>query len=144
VVFSFAKINRGSELDGFVKSPTAVRLAHGPELSRRAALRFIFRHCGVLVSTPLANTAFVCGNSSRFASLAFGAFYFAVPILTFYETIKLEVAILTNGFFPQNETVPQKTLSLTLIERKRSMSVVCGPFSVVKNRAPNSEFIRPV
>jgi len=40
------------KLDGFVKSPTA-------------ALRFIFRHCGVPVSRP---------HSSRFASLAFGAF----------------------------------------------------------------------
>jgi len=67
-------------LDGFVKSPTAIRQAHGPEQSRRAALRFIFRHCGVLVSTP---------HSSRFASLAFGAFYFAVPFLTFYEFIIL-------------------------------------------------------
>jgi len=35
--------------DGFVKSPSAVRHAHGPEQSRRAALRFIFSHCGVLV-----------------------------------------------------------------------------------------------
>jgi hypothetical protein len=32
------------------------------------------------VSTP---------HSSRFASLAFGAFYFAVPFLTFYEFIKV-------------------------------------------------------
>jgi hypothetical protein len=48
-------------LDGFVKSPTA-------------ALRFIFRHCGVLVSTP---------HSSRFTSLAFGAFYFAVAFFDF-------------------------------------------------------------
>jgi hypothetical protein len=48
---------------GFVKSPTA-------------ALRFIFRRCGVLVSTP---------HSSRFTSLAFGAFSFAVPFLAFYE-----------------------------------------------------------
>jgi hypothetical protein len=54
-----------SILDGFVKSPTA-------------ALRFIFRHCGVLISTP---------HSSRFASLAFGAFYFAVPFPSFYESI---------------------------------------------------------
>ena len=38
--------------DGFVKSPSAVRHAHGPEQSRRAALRFIFSHCGVLVNTP--------------------------------------------------------------------------------------------
>ena len=43
--------------DGFVKSPTA-------------ALRLIFRHCGVLVSTP---------HSSRFASLAFELF--SVPSL---------------------------------------------------------------
>jgi len=57
------------KLDGFVKSPTA-------------ALRFIFRHCGILVSMP---------HSSRFASLAFGAFYFAVQFLTFYEFIKLNV-----------------------------------------------------
>jgi len=57
-------------LDGFVKSPTA-------------ALRFIFRHCGVLVSTP---------HSSRFTSLAFGAFYFAVPFLTFYEFISFSEA----------------------------------------------------
>ncbi len=31
----------------------------------------------------------------------------------------------------------------TFIERKRSMSVVRGPLSVVKNGAPNSEFIFP-
>jgi len=37
-----------SKNDGFVKSPSAVRQAHGPEQSRRAALRFILRHCGVL------------------------------------------------------------------------------------------------
>jgi hypothetical protein len=30
-------------------------------------------------------------HSSRFASLAFGAFYFAVQVLTFYEFIKLNV-----------------------------------------------------
>jgi hypothetical protein len=42
--------------DGFVKSPSA-------------ALRFIFRHCGVLLCTP---------HSSRFARLASGAFYCAV------------------------------------------------------------------
>ena len=36
------------KVDGFVKSPTAVRHAHGPEQSRRAALHFIFRHCDVL------------------------------------------------------------------------------------------------
>ena len=61
------------KVDGFVKSPTA-------------ALRFIFRHCGVLVSTS---------HSSRFASLTFGAFYFAVPFLTFYEFTKFKLKIFT-------------------------------------------------
>jgi hypothetical protein len=61
------------KFDGFVKSPTA-------------ALRFIFRHCGVLVSMP---------HSSRFASLAFGAFYFAVQVLTFYQFIKFRLKIIT-------------------------------------------------
>jgi len=51
--------------DGFVKSPSA-------------ALRFTFVVAAYLVSTPL---------SSAFARLAYGAFYFAIPILTFYETI---------------------------------------------------------
>jgi hypothetical protein len=68
--------------DGFVKSPSAIRQAvrqahgpeqgrrtHGPEQSRRAALRFIFSHCGVLIYTP---------HSQRFARLASGAFYCAV------------------------------------------------------------------
>jgi len=51
-------------------------------------LRGIFRHCGVLKSTP---------NSSGFARLASGAFYFAIPILTFYELIKdYPVIILKN------------------------------------------------
>jgi hypothetical protein len=39
--------------DGFVKSPSAVRHAHGPEQSRRAALRCILRHCSVLLSVRL-------------------------------------------------------------------------------------------
>jgi hypothetical protein len=44
------------KIDGFVKSPSA-------------ALRFILRHCGVLLCTP---------HSSRFVRLASEAFYFAV------------------------------------------------------------------
>jgi len=47
--------------DGFVKSPSA-------------ALRFILRHCSVLLSTP---------HSSEFARLASGAFYCAVPFVDF-------------------------------------------------------------
>jgi hypothetical protein len=54
--------------DGFVKSPSA-------------ALRCFLRRCGVLVSTP---------HSSGFARLASGAFYIAIQILTFYESIKVD------------------------------------------------------
>jgi hypothetical protein len=54
-------------LDGFVKSPSA-------------ALRCFLRRCGVPVSTPY---------SSGFARLASGAFYIAIQILTFYESINL-------------------------------------------------------
>jgi len=53
--------------DGFVISPSA-------------ALRCILRRCGVPLSTP---------HSSGFARLASGAFYFAMPLKTFYEIIKL-------------------------------------------------------
>jgi len=54
------------KIDGFVKSPPA-------------ALRFTPVVAAYLVSTPL---------SSGFARLASGAFYFAIPILTFCEIIK--------------------------------------------------------
>jgi hypothetical protein len=53
------------KFDGFVKSPTA-------------ALRFIFRHCGVLVSMP---------HSSRFASLAFGAVENHYYLLIWFKVI---------------------------------------------------------
>ena len=43
-------------------------------------MRFTFVVAAYLVSTPL---------SSAFARLAYGAFYFAIPILTFYEFINL-------------------------------------------------------
>jgi hypothetical protein len=56
----------GSKSDGFVKSPSA-------------ALRFTLVVAAYLVSTPL---------SSAFTRLAYGAFYFAIPILIFYEIIK--------------------------------------------------------
>ena len=49
------------KVDDFVKSPSA-------------ALRFIFRHCDVLLCTP---------HSSRFARLASGAFYCAVSFNDF-------------------------------------------------------------
>jgi hypothetical protein len=57
--------------DGFVKSPSA-------------ALRCFLRRCGVLVSTP---------HSSGFARLASGAFYIAIQILTFYESINLAIQV---------------------------------------------------
>jgi len=44
-------------------------------------LRFTFVVAGYLVSTP---------HSSGFARLAYGAFYFAILILTFYEIIKID------------------------------------------------------
>jgi hypothetical protein len=50
--------------DGFVKSPSA-------------ALRFILRHCGVLLCTP---------RSSKFARLAYEAFYCAVQFGTFLRS----------------------------------------------------------
>jgi uncharacterized membrane protein YccC len=56
------------KIDGFVKSPSA-------------ALRFTFVAAAYLVGTP---------HSSGFARLAYGAFYFAISILTFYEIIKHE------------------------------------------------------
>jgi hypothetical protein len=51
-------------LDGFVKSPSA-------------ALRFIFRHCGVRLCTP---------HASRFGRLASGAFYCAVYLGDFLRS----------------------------------------------------------
>jgi hypothetical protein len=56
--------NEESNIDGFVKSPSA-------------ALRFTFRHCGVLLCTP---------HSSRFARLASEAFYCAVGFDDFLRT----------------------------------------------------------
>jgi hypothetical protein len=70
----------------------ALSKAEGPfdmltALSKAEGLRY--RHCGVLViSTP---------HSSRFASLAFGAFYFAVPFLTFYEFISISYDVFFQG-----------------------------------------------
>jgi len=59
--------SRKKKFDGFVKSPSA-------------ALRFTCVVAAYLVSTP---------HSSGFARLAYGAFYFAIPILTFYEIKKI-------------------------------------------------------
>ena len=53
-------------VDGFLKSPSA-------------ALHCILRHCSVTISTL---------HSSGFVRLASGAFYFAIPILTFYKSIR--------------------------------------------------------
>jgi hypothetical protein len=65
---SAESINNSSSLkfDGFVKSPSA-------------ALRFTFVVAAYLLSRP---------HSSGFARLAHEAFYFAIPILTFYEMVK--------------------------------------------------------
>jgi hypothetical protein len=65
-----------SIFDGFAKSPSA-------------ALRFTFIVAAYLVSTL---------HSSGFARLAYGAFYFAIPILTFCETIIFGKMIFGRGF----------------------------------------------
>jgi hypothetical protein len=51
--------------DGFIKSPSA-------------ALRFTFVVAAYLVSTP---------HSLGFARLAYGAFYIAIGLMTFYEIL---------------------------------------------------------
>ncbi|MBM4330465.1 MAG: hypothetical protein FJ117_04420 [Deltaproteobacteria bacterium] len=66
-----------SNLFGFVKSPSA-------------ALRFTFVVAAYLVSTP---------HSSGFARLAYGAFYFAIPILPFYDIINLHSCASRNPVF---------------------------------------------
>jgi len=55
-------------INGFVKSPSA-------------ALPCILCRCGVLRSTP---------HSTGFARLASGAFYFAIPNLTFFDSIMID------------------------------------------------------
>jgi hypothetical protein len=65
--------------DGFVKSPSA-------------ALRFIFRHCSVLLCTP---------HSSRFARLASGSFYCAVQFCDFLRSHQLlEIEIRMRAVHP--------------------------------------------
>jgi hypothetical protein len=81
------------KFDGFVKSPTSVRHAHGPEQSRRAALRCIpcpvklkavisrdmeFRSCLKTVTLNSLQRTVSTPHSSGFARLEFGAFYFAI------------------------------------------------------------------
>ncbi len=63
------------KVDGFVKSPTS-------------ALRFISLSLRRTLSTP---------HDTKFARLEFGAFYFAIAILTFYKIVKV--------WFPANQTV---------------------------------------
>jgi hypothetical protein len=60
-------------VDGFVKSPTS-------------ALRFISLSLRRTLSTP---------HDTKFARLEFGAFYFAIAILTFYEIVMVKQ---TNDF----------------------------------------------
>ncbi len=96
--FRHGFINRrawGSKLDGFVKSPSAVRQAHGPEQSRRAALRCILRQCSVLLWTP---------HSSGFAWI----FFLCRLIPTFYQMIKhTRLKKTANTTFPQKNYVGQ-------------------------------------
>jgi hypothetical protein len=70
ILASFGLFN----IDGLVKSPSA-------------ALRFTFVVAAYLVSTPLSS-AF-----ARLVRLRRRAFYFAIPILTFYEIINIDQEI---------------------------------------------------
>ena len=63
----FNRMNMSVNVDGFVKSPIS-------------ALRYIVRHCNVLICTP---------HFSRFARLEPGTFYTAVINSTFYEFINM-------------------------------------------------------
>jgi hypothetical protein len=84
-------------LHGFVKSPSA-------------ALRFIFRHCSVLLCTL---------HSSRFARLASGAFYCAVYFADFLRSHQSwnvglseewgkssEAGVLSVRWYPHHSTIP--------------------------------------
>jgi hypothetical protein len=68
------------KVDGFLKSPSA-------------ALRFLSRHCGVLLCTPHSST---CLFRQAFARLASEAFYWAVQFSDFYERIKVKLPKKTN------------------------------------------------
>ena len=81
--------------DGFVKSPSA-------------ALRFTFVVAAYLVSTP---------HSSGFARLAYGAFYFAIPILTFCETIAVPIMVLEISAVKEHRNIKEKII-LILINKK--------------------------
>ena len=68
--FSLANVIERVKFDGFVKS---------------AALRCILRRCGVPLSTPHSS------GFARLVRLRRRAFYFAIQILTFYESIKFYI-----------------------------------------------------
>ena len=63
-----------ARFDGFVKSPTP-------------ALCFISLSLQRTLSTHPLGTALA--DDTKFARLEFGAFYFAIVILTFYEFVKI-------------------------------------------------------
>jgi hypothetical protein len=65
------------KIDGFVKSPTS-------------ALRFISLSLRRTLSTRPSGPALA--DYTKFARLEFGAFYFAIAILTFYEIVKIVYA----------------------------------------------------
>jgi len=67
-------------VDGFVKSPTS-------------ALRFISLSLRRTLSTHPPGSALA--DYTKFARLEFGAFYFAISILTFYEIVMVKQ---TNDF----------------------------------------------
>jgi hypothetical protein len=89
--------------DGFVKSPSA-------------ALRFTF----VVAAYPVSTL-----HSSCFARLASGAFYIAIQIMTFYESIKTKAL---NQALKRNERqfAPDIMFRLTKEEKKNWSQIVPG------------------
>jgi len=83
-------------------------------------LRGILRHCGVPVSTP---------HSSEFARLASGAFFFAIPISTFYDFIKIDTFQTGN----ESGALPARSLEEAVENLEREMII-----DALKNTRGNS------
>ena len=86
-------------IDGFVKSPSAALRFTPALLDQKLRIEGIGRGSDFQeedCSWGLSNRVNRCSvpistlHSSGFARLASGAFYFAIPILTFYEIIKYD------------------------------------------------------
>jgi hypothetical protein len=99
-----------SNLDGFVKSPTS-------------ALRFISLPLRRTLSTHPSGTALE--DDTKFARLEFGAFYFAITILTFYEIVNLPYLKKSkkNQYIPQMGDVFLSAMCLRFVLRRTAASI---------------------